>query len=419
MVWLHGGALVEGAGSLYPGAELAQRGVVIVTVNYRLGPFGFFAHPELSAENNGLGSGNQGYKDQIAALKWVRDNIEAFGGDPANVTIFGESAGSWSVSVLQASPLAKGLFHKAIGQSGARFLPLPYLSEDRPYALSAEAAGVKFGERLVGKADYSIEDLRALPAKQIMQIYGTDPELLWNFDAMTIVDGEVLPNSVSEIFAAGEQSDVPVLIGSTKHESDMFMPDAQDPAKSSELDFQAMFPELVSQILPEASDELLELYPIATNHEARRSYFDFQTDAQFTQPVRRWGELMSTVTSPAFVYWWEWAPTINGDQSRGAFHAADVPYVFGNLGTNDPFNFVIDETDVEVAFSRLIATMWTNFAKTGNPSVAGALDWPEFHSDNPAIVVLGPELQVKDAIRNENVTLISNAYERRLEIVVE
>ena len=146
MVWIHGGALVRGAGELYPGDELTKMGVVIVTLNYRLGPFGFFAHPELTEENKGQMSGNQGYLDQIAALRWVRDNISNFGGDPGNVTIFGESAGSWSTNVLQASPIARGLFHKVIGQSGARFLPRPYLKQPTSYAPSAEAMGAENGE---------------------------------------------------------------------------------------------------------------------------------------------------------------------------------------------------------------------------------------------------------------------------------
>jgi para-nitrobenzyl esterase len=135
MVWFHGGALVWGSGSEYSGEELTKQGVILVTVNYRLGPFGFFSHPELSQETGT--SGNQGFRDQILSLKWVKENIDKFGGDPDNVTIFGESAGSWSVNVLQASPLSRGLFHKVIGQSGARLIPLTHLNQNAPYSDSA------------------------------------------------------------------------------------------------------------------------------------------------------------------------------------------------------------------------------------------------------------------------------------------
>ena len=140
MVWFHGGALVWGSGSEYPGNELTDHGVILVTVNYRLGPFGFFSHPELSMKDGS--SGNQGFSDQIQSLKWVKENIKYFGGDPNNVTIFGESAGSWSVNVLQASPLAKGLFHKVIGQSGARLIPLTHLNKSTTYSKSAEELGL-------------------------------------------------------------------------------------------------------------------------------------------------------------------------------------------------------------------------------------------------------------------------------------
>ena len=175
MVWIHGGALVMVSGSDYDGAALTSKGVVVVTVNYRLGPFGFFAHPELSSESVDGVSGNQGFRDQIAALEWVRDNIENFGGDPENVTIFGESAGSWSVSVMQASPLARGLFHKVIGQSGARFIPIPDLTEDRWGIPSAESGGEKLGAKFTDADGASLETLRSLSAQEIIDVYAKDP----------------------------------------------------------------------------------------------------------------------------------------------------------------------------------------------------------------------------------------------------
>jgi len=174
MVWIHGGALTRGSGATrsYDGTALAKKGVVLVTINYRLGPLGYFAHPELSAESPHRSSGNYGVLDQIAALKWTQKNIAAFGGDPGRVTIFGESAGSWSVNALVASPLAKGLFQRAIGQSGGTFGPMTYLKEDRDGRQSAEKIGAAFAK--AAGAD-SIKALRALPAERIVEVFNNDP----------------------------------------------------------------------------------------------------------------------------------------------------------------------------------------------------------------------------------------------------
>lgn len=193
MVWVHGGALVMGSGGERSGVKLTEKGIVLVTINYRLGPFGFFPHRLLSQESTVDASGNQGFRDQIAALKWVRENIEKFGGDPMDVTIFGESAGAWSMSVLQASPLADGLFHKIIGQSGARMLPLARLREGTDYSISGEAAGQALSEKFTAKENPSLDEMRRLPAERILATYESDPAVLLNFDDLTIVDGDVLP----------------------------------------------------------------------------------------------------------------------------------------------------------------------------------------------------------------------------------
>src|SRR5437870_7272066 len=216
MVWIHGGALTRGSGvnGVYCGNALAKKGVVLVTINYRLGPLGYLAHPELTSESPQHASGNYGVLDQIAALKWVQKNIAAFGGDPHRVTIFGESAGSWSVNILVASPLAKGLFHRAIGESGGIFNWRAYLKEDRDRVQSAEKVGAAFAK--AAGAD-SIKALRALPAEKIVAIFNDDPEGR-KFRTQPNVDGWVLPDEVRNIFAQGKHNDVPVIVGSNANE---------------------------------------------------------------------------------------------------------------------------------------------------------------------------------------------------------
>ena len=205
MVWIHGGALTSGAGSIYDGEALAKKGVVVVTINYRLGVFGFFAHPELTKESDRNSSGNYGLLDQVAALEWVQKNIAAFGGDPKRVTIFGESAGSWSVNYLTASPLAHGLFERAIGESGAEFDPARKLAD-------MEQQGVKIEKSL--KAN-SIADLRGKSAAEVQAVL---------FQTAANVDGWFLPTDVYTIYADGKQNDVPMLIGSNSDEGTMFTP---------------------------------------------------------------------------------------------------------------------------------------------------------------------------------------------------
>ena len=420
MVWIHGGALVWGAGELYPGDELARMGVVIVTINYRLGPFGFFAHPELTEENKGQ-SGNQGHLDQIAALRWVRDNISNFGGDPGNVTIFGESAGSWSTNVLQASPIARGLFHKVIGQSGARFLPLPYLKQPTSYAPSAEAMGQKMARAFAGGEVLDLASLRKLPAKAIMRNYENDQEVfspqlkgIPKFDWFTIVDGFVLPESVHDIFSQGRQADVPVLIGSTADEATPFNPDLLadllDPQIAAKLDYRGLMAEVVAAQLPEVGEQVYEHYPDSTPARARQSYIDFQTDFLFTQPTRVWADMMARINSDVYLYWWNWHPSIQGDTGLKAFHAAEIPYVFGNLGS---FIFNIDDLPEDRRFSTLMMQIWTNFAKTGDPSVEGLIEWPVYSADNPEMLVLGPRIYRVEGLRAAEVKLITDAYEAR------
>ncbi len=403
MIWIHGGALIMGSGMDYDGAPLTRKGVILVTINYRLGPFGFYAHPQLSAEGRGH-SGNQGYKDQIAALKWVQENIRQFGGDPDNVTIFGESAGSWSMSVLQASPLARGLFNKIIGQSGARFVPLADLKVARWGMPSAEKRGEKLASMFAQTDAPDLNALRELSAESILDAYAADPATLFDFDALTIVDGQLLPDEVNTIFDQGRQADVPVLIGSNADEATTF-----DPAIGGlgPVDYVGLHTQFVDVTLGGDKQKIFAMYP-NTPELARDSYIRFNTDANFTQPMRQWADYMGNVSSPAYLYWWNWRPMVNGSDQYGSFHAAEIPYVF-----NDFAMFDIDVSDREEAFSETMMNIWTNFAKKSNPSSKGVVDWPAYNLNKPMTAILGSEIGLEEGVRSEQVQEITAGYNAR------
>ena len=407
MVWIHGGALVWGSGGEeYPGNELTKKDIVLVTINYRLGPLGFFAHPELSKENNGS-SGNQGYRDQVAALEWVQENIHKFGGNPDNVTIFGESAGSWSVNVMQATPLSKGLFHKAIGQSGARLLPLTYLKQKTPYSDSAENLGLSLAKNISGMDNPSLQDLRKLDAVEIINNLKNDPLYLTNFDALTVIDGDVIPKDISKIFLEGAQANIPVLLGSTADEATTFAPSVLNPSSANLLKYVDLTPASIVEVLPNVSEKIYDLYPSQNEEEAKTSWIDFTTDAMFTAPMQKWAQLMGSVDSLVYLYLWDWHPSINGSKDLKAFHAGEVPYVFGDFKM-----FNIDVSEDDLIFSQLMMDMWTNFAKTGNPVPDGKFNWPNYTEESKDYLILGKTINNKKGLREEKVKLINEAYEK-------
>ena len=406
MVWMHGGALVWGSGSEYKGEELTKRDVILVTVNYRLGPFGFFAHQELSDENNGY-SGNQGFRDQIAALEWVQANISNFGGNPENVTIFGESAGSWSVSVLQASPLSQGLFHKVIGQSGARLLPLTHLTTATDYSDSALEHGLNLAQIISDKKNTSLDDLRDIPAEEIINKVEQDPVYSTTFDTLTIIDGEVLPEAISAIFAKGKQANTPVLIGSTADEATTFDPKMLAPEFAQSLKYSELITTSINQMIPKVDKKIFDYYPINNEETAKESWINFTTDVMFTAPMQDWGNLMSTVDSQAYLYIWDHHPKVNGTTKFKAFHAAEVPYVFGGMDMFD-----IDLTEEDIVLSNNMMDIWTNFAKTGNPSLPGVFTWPPFNSSSQKYLSIGVVIKEKQNLRSEKVSLINEGYNR-------
>lgn len=395
LVWIHGGGLTIGNGAdvSYDGTALAERGAVVVTINYRLGALGYLAHPLLSAESEHDASGNFGTLDQVAALEWVQRNIASFGGDPDRVAIFGESAGSWSVNQLMATPLARGLFQAAIGQSGGGF---GASGNARPKA-AAESAGQRFVEALVGPdVEPSLAAMRSASASDVAGVLLPA--------AGATVDGWVFPDTIYNIFAAGRQHDVPVIIGSNADEGTMF---TQPPATL------AAFQESVRRQYGDFADEFLTTYPAQSVEEAWKSQVGIFTDATFGWEMRTWARMMETVSSPAYLYYFSRVPPApEGDvfAHYGAYHTAEIPYVFDNFGVSASLhaNRAYDEIDRDM--SNTLASYWMNFAATGNPNGPGLPEWPAFDQDADEVLEFGDTIQLRRGVRKERLDLLDRYY---------
>ena len=403
MVWVHGGALQAGSGSMQSGRLLAEHGAVVVTINYRLGRLGFLAHPELSGGGGGV-SGNQGYRDQIQALKWVRTNIASFGGDPNNVTIFGESAGAYSVSVLQASPMARGLFHRAIGQSGGGFHPMAHLTAPRTYSPAAESVGLEFADALLaGHEDRSLAAMRQASAARILEVAESSP-LFNTYEYLTTVDGEVLPDDVGTIFAAGRQADVPVLVGSNADEGTALLAHFTRFMGTGVAGFETF----ARAMLPEAEGRLVNVYPAVTDNRAMQAWANLFTDLTFTYPQRAWARSMGGLSSNAYLYWFTWAPPIPGRETYGSFHGAFQMVLFGDLHA---FNAV--PTDADRRMADVLARTWVRFARTGNPNGGQLPAWPAHTRGNEAYLEFGETIGVGRDLRVEQLALIEQAWAER------
>lgn len=354
MVWIHGGGYNNGSGTaaLYDGTNLAERGVVVVTINYRLGRLGFFDHPALAAERAAdQPAGNYGVMDQIAALAWVRDNIAAFGGDPDDVTIFGESAGGAAVTQLMIAPGARGLFHKAVVQSGLGRQRSADLTLDRPGRPSAQTLGTMWARGAGLPADVTAEALRAVPAERLLT-----PMPSFYSDNL-IVDGRVLTEDVIEAFAAGRQAPVPMMIGTNSAEFWWIRPTEQSAYGRAE-----------DGLTTAEHDALLAAYGGPDNYGAH-----VVSDLIFNAPARALARLHAQAGHPTYLYRFDVVAASNPEPSGGATHASERPYVFDNL---DTVGRPMGERDAQAATA--MADYWTAFAKAGDPNGEGRPVWPEF-----------------------------------------
>ena len=372
-VWYYGGGFVAGGNSelRYDGEALAKKGVIVVEPNYRLGVFGFLSHPELTKESGHNSSGNYGLLDQVAALEWVVKNIAAFGGDPRNITVGGESAGSLSVSALMASPLSRNLFQKAIGESGAFFPASPTAGMQlRPVSVT-EQTGLKFAESAGAK---SLAELRAKSGDEILQA-AAKFNGGWAFGPNA--DGYYLPTDAISIYAKGQQARVPLLAGWNADEGKMQV--LLNPQKTTA----ASFKEMAEKRFGENAAEFLKLYPASTDDEALVSAESLSGDDFIAFSTWKWMDLHSKSGAPVYQYHFEQTPKYKPGykmdslpaEEAGARHAGELEYVFGTLKLAQPESPWADE---DLKLSDAIGTYWTSFIKTGNPNASGLPTWPPY-----------------------------------------
>jgi para-nitrobenzyl esterase len=354
IVYIHGGGFVMGAGSLFDGEPIARQGVVMVTINYRLGVFGFFAHPDLTKESELHSSGNYGILDQIAALRWVGKNIDAFGGDPDNVTLCGQSAGAVSISVLSVSPLAKGLFHRIILESGTGFgtSPLCFSTLEE-----SEKLGIAF---MKTKGSASLDDLRRLPTDEVAAGLGK----YW-----PNIDGSILPGDILDLFEQGKQNNVTVLLGSNR--------DELGPVPVTSLSFA----EELKNEFGVFADKALEIYPSSSDEQAMASVMLKNADITFGWPMFRLAELASQ-KSDIYLYYFDRVPP----GTPYCLHSAEVNYALGSL-----YSWMQWE-DIDHKLSNAMVSYWTNFARSGDPNGDGLPQWGKFNTDEQQIMELGDNI---------------------------
>jgi para-nitrobenzyl esterase len=359
IVWIFGGGFLSGGSTapVYDGEAMAKKGIVFVSINYRVGVFGFFAHPELTKESGRNASGNYAILDQLAALRWVKKNIAAFGGDPDNVTIAGQSAGSYSVNILVASPLGTGLFQKAIGESGALFSnPLTTLAK-------TEEAGEAYGKSLNAP---SLADLRKISAADLMK----KPFSVWG----AIVDGYALPAPITTIFDAGKENKVPLLTGWNQEEFKFF---------GAVKDAEGFKKEMNDKYGPDAL-AALENYPATNDSVAASSQYRMSSDQVFGSQNFIWANMQSDQGAKVYVYRFTHKVPGTGEYAKyGAFHGGELPYAYNNLKfVNRPWQ----PADHKLAED--MSSYWVNFAATGNPNGKGLPEWKPYNSKTNEIMIL-------------------------------
>ena len=404
MVWFHGGSHQTGTASspTYQSTKLPQQGIVLVTANYRLGPFGYLAHPALSANDPNGVSSNYGILDQIAALRWIQDNIAAFGGDPNNVTIFGESAGAQAVSELMASPLADGLYHKAIMQSGVYSWHPIGLKRGFRGIPSAEVIGQSFFA-LNGLATMtaSAQELRAISSDAILNAAISDRRFLGAF--LPVADGYVQPDRVLNLILDEKTAPVPILLGYNADEGSLFYQWYQRATRMNH-EFPSELPARLArfrEVFSDDSEALIKAYGLDDPERYKSGEADMLGDDSYGVHTRLLADAHAMRELPVYVYQFRRTPSRVG-QTAGAHHAAEIPFVFDThyLGLNRAGKRL---TDTMMAY-------WTNFAKYGNPNSDTIPEWPAYDTKTKRWMILDNEISVEADVRKEKLDAIENTF---------
>jgi para-nitrobenzyl esterase len=389
MVWIYGGAFTTGSGSdsRFVGTNLTKQGVIVVTMNYRVGMFGFMAHPQLSKESPHHSSGDYGLMDMIQALKWVKTNINGFGGDPGRVTVFGQSSGAESVQYLLVSPPARGLFQKAISESGPRW-HYGWISPMNPTLEDAYKTGEQMAVNLgCDKASDHIAAMRAKSSDEVLKAAGynvlaSDPPT--GIQAAVNVDGWIVPEVPEKLFNAGKQMNVPVLIGTNKDDGTLFGAIVQKNNITT-----AQYPSIIKGAVGDANAaEVVSMFPVTTDAQVGATVSNLLTQMDFASCARYICQSTTTKTrSNAFLYQFTRVPPNKAGALLGCHHSAEIQYVFGNLPSSEGFG----PKDTEI--SNTMMGYWTRFAKTGDPNGGGSTVWPAFSSKDQNLEI-GDQVKV-------------------------
>jgi para-nitrobenzyl esterase len=405
MVWIHGGAFqigsssleMDGGETLYHGGNLSRRGVIVVTLNYRLGPFGFLAHPLLSRESPRGVSGNYGLQDQLAALRWVGENIASFGGDTTRITLFGQSAGASSICYLMVNPLTKGLFHRAIAQSA----PFWIQQVDHPMyetLESMEGTGEELARALgSGSSTDVLGDMRSRSPEELIRAAGLKTGILpGGMHFGPVIDGWLLPDRPEFLFSRGEQHEVDMLVGSNKDEAS-FMVFAID----LDVDEYAAF---VRRIEGPLAEEALRLYPAEEKPQVRPALSRLVSELEFAAPARFIARCVSDKGRKAYLYQFAHTPPTEYGSVLCACHGAEIPYVFNDLDPDEGYQ----AQDAELSSN--IAGYWTNFARSGDPNGPGLPAWPSYHGDTDLSLELSEEVSVRSGLLREACDLAESIH---------
>lgn len=402
LFWVHGGAHRFGSSSSYPGEKLAEKGVVLVTINYRLGPLGFVSHPELTAQGC---KGNQGLLDTVAALEWVQRNVRQFGGNPDNVTVFGESAGGHSTCALVASPLCKGLIHGAIAQSGVGAQAVQLLDQPGAIPVSAEDTGVSLGEVLGCPAGPGqLDAMRKVSTDEIIRLTAQFPL------PGVIIDGHCQVDNPITVIREGQQNDIPLMIGSNAYEGSALYWGA--PMAQMQLcpDVDSYLAEF-DRFFEEDAEEAIRLYPAGDNEEMIESSKQMCGDSLFGAPTRAVSQALSEQDKSCYAYYFTQTPAADESGVLGAFHAMEISYVFGQdflspLETNDDLNL-----------SEMMMSYWVNFATNGNPNGQGLPIWDQFNSNADQMMEFGKHTGMAPVALADKYNVVMKGLDKQLAAV--